>query len=166
MNKSKLSCRCGSVSIEVRGKPILSTICNCDDCQRASAALQELSGAPTILDKWGGTYYGLYRKDRVFLHDPKSAATELRIEGEEKTRRLYAACCNTPLFLDFEPGHWYSVYANLLSDSFPKPLARVQTKYLKGPGTPEDGVPMHSGFPFRMIFRLLAARLQMLFQSR
>jgi len=61
----KLLCSCGAVAFEARGKPILASICYCDDCQRASHELESLPGAPHILGTDGGTSYVLYRKDRV-----------------------------------------------------------------------------------------------------
>ena len=38
-----IRCDCGKVAIRLEGKPILSAICHCDDCQRASAELEPLT---------------------------------------------------------------------------------------------------------------------------
>ncbi len=51
----KIRCSCGKVEFEAKGKPILVSVCYCDDCQRASRQLQELPGAPHILRNDGGT---------------------------------------------------------------------------------------------------------------
>jgi hypothetical protein len=160
-----IACSCKLVSIQIIGDPILATICHCDDCQTASKQLESLQNTTKILDQYGGTGYILYRKDCVDILDPHNKLRELRIPEEDKTKRLYTSCCNTPMLLDFEPGHWFSFYSKLFTDPEVRPEMRVQTKYALQQPQKEDGIPIYSGFPIKMMFRLLKARIKMLLQK-
>ncbi len=44
-------CTCGQVEFEAKGQPILTSVCYCDDCQRASRQTGSLPGAPRLLGK-------------------------------------------------------------------------------------------------------------------
>jgi len=156
-----VTCNCSGVKIEVTGPPIISSVCHCDDCQRGSAQLELLPGAPKILDRWGGTPYVLYRKDRIRLLQGRELLVAQRIEGEKNTKRIVASCCNSPVLLDFEPGHWVSMYQQRFDPQVPRARMRVQTRFMTSDDRPDDGLPLHQGFPFGMIARLLAAWLAM-----
>lgn len=156
-----VACRCAAVQIELTGSPFLVNICHCDDCQRGSAQLEQLPGAPKILDSYGGSPYALYRKDRVRLVCGREYLSEQRIEGEQNTRRVVASCCNSPLFLDFEPGHWVDIYRQRFDAPVPPARMRIQTRFLPSGPLPDDGLPLHRGFPFGMVVKLLATRLAM-----
>ena len=161
LSSATVTCRCRTVKIELAGSPIMSNICHCDDCQRGSRNIEELPGAPKILDPYGGTPYVLYRKDRVHIVQGRERLVDHRIEGERNTRRVVASCCNSPLFLDFEPGHWISVYQQRFEAPVPPSRLRVQTRFMPAGGRPDDGLPLHRGFAFGMIVRLLASRMAM-----
>lgn len=156
-----IACVCGSVEIALAGSPFLVSICHCDDCQRGSAQLETLPGAPKILDSYGGTPYVLYRKDRVKLVRGRGLLSNQRIEGEKSTRRVVASCCNSPLFLDFEPGHWVDLYLQRFDNPVPSPRMRVQTRFMASDRLPEDGLPLHRAFPFVMVRKLLGTRIAM-----
>ncbi len=162
--KRTVACKCNGVKIELTGLPILVSICHCDDCQRGSAQLELRPGAPKILDRWGGTPYVLYRKDRIRLLQGRQLLVDERIEGEKNTRRIVASCCNSPVLLDFEPGHWVSIYQQRFGTPIPGARIRVQTRFMPSGDLPDDGLPLHQGFPFGMIARLLAARIAMGFK--
>jgi hypothetical protein len=111
-------------------------------------------GRPAIsgqIDKWhlldvdGGTAVVLYRKDRVTCLRGEGHLEEHRLQPASKTRRLVAACCGTPMFLDFEPGYWLSIYR-----------ARM------GGGAPSVNVKAHSG---RFLLKLLTSWIAMGFRS-
>jgi len=155
--KRTVACKCNGVKIELTGSPILASVCHCVDCQRGSAQLEHLPGAPKILDRWGGTPYVLYRKDRIRLLQGRELLVEQRIEEEKNTRRIVASCCNSPVLLDFEPGHWVSIYQQRFDTPIPSARMRVQTRFMASGDLPDDGLPLHQGFPFGMIARLLAA---------
>ena len=43
------------------------------------------------------------------------------------TRRMFARCCNTAMFLDFTKGHWLSLYRGRLPNDIPPPAMRMMT---------------------------------------
>jgi hypothetical protein len=103
----------------------------------------------------------LYRKDRVRCVQGRERLIDKRIEGEKNTKRVVASCCNSPVLLDFEPGHWVSLYQQLFDEPVPRALMRVQARFIPAGPKPEDGLPLHRGFPFGMIVRLLGTRIAM-----
>lgn len=158
-----LKCACGQVELEVTGAPIVTTMCHCDDCQRGSHALELLAGAPRLVGDDGGTGYVLFRRDRFRVVQGAPLLEDHRIKGEAHTRRVTSACCHTPLFLDFEKGHWVSLYRI----NFPEPRPRVelhlQTRFIPaGVPVPTDA-PGGPTFPFAFVRRLLGSRIAMLF---
>jgi len=159
--KRIVTCNCRSVKIELTGEPMLVNICHCDDCQRGSAQLELLPGAPKILDGYGGTPYVLYRKDMLKLVQGRELLVDHRIDGEKNTRRVVASCCNSPVLLDFEPGHWVSIYQRRFEAPAPPARMRVQTRFMPSAQKPADGIPLHRGFPFSMIVKLLTSRIAM-----
>ena len=60
----KLQCSCGETQLEVSGDPIMVTECLCNSCRAAAARLERLKGARKILNEYGATRFGEYRKDR------------------------------------------------------------------------------------------------------
>lgn len=159
--KRTVACICNAVQIELTGSPILVNVCHCDDCQRGSAQIERLPGAPKILDRWGGTPYVLYRKDRLRVLRGRELLVDQWLDGERRTRRVVSSCCNSPLLLDFEPGHWVSVYQQRFGTPVPQARMRVQTRYMPPGDLPDDGLPLHRGYPIGMMARLLAARIAM-----
>jgi hypothetical protein len=107
----KLNCRCGRVTLEFRGDPIVTTVCHCASCQQAGKQLAALPGAETILDASDGTAFILFRKDRVRCLNGENLLAEHRLNATTTTRRVVATCCNTAMFLDFTRGHWISLYS-------------------------------------------------------
>ncbi len=155
-------CSCGRVEFEAKGKPILTSVCHCDDCQRASRQLESLPGAPRLLGEDGGTSYVLYRKDKVAFLKGRELLQDHRLEGEPFTKRAIASCCNSAMYLDYEKGHWLSLYRDRLTGEIPPVQMRVQTRFKpEGAVLPKDA-PAFKAFPPRFIARLLWARLAML----
>ena len=58
------SCRCGRVRCRAAGKPIVSVVCYCEDCQEGGRILEALPDAPRFRDADGGTPLLVYRDDR------------------------------------------------------------------------------------------------------
>ena len=110
---TSLTCTCGQVALEVQGKPIISAECLCTDCQAAGTILQALPDAPGILDENGATRFVIFRKDRVQCTQSQNYLREHRLSERAPTRRVVAVCCNTPMFLEFNQGHWLSIYGGL-----------------------------------------------------
>ena len=115
-NVTTLKCTCGKVRIEVEKAPIISAECCCTSCREAGTRLQALPGAPTIMNKIGATRFVLYRKDRASIIEGESELKAFRLSSEAATRRVVAACCNTPVYLEFDGGHWLSLYGGLWPD--------------------------------------------------
>lgn len=157
-----LHCACASVAFDIRGTPILAAACYCDDCQTAARQLAELPQASAALRADGGTEYLLYRKDRVRCLRGSEFLYDYRLDSQSPTRRVVATCCNSPLFVDFEKGHWFSLYRDRFGADAPALQLRIQTKF-KPPGAmlPDD-LPTYRSYPLSFIAKLVAARVAML----
>ena len=120
-------CRCGRVELRIVGAPILRGICYCASCHEAGRRYQAASGADSVLAEDGGTDYVLYRKDRVRCVRGGDLLEERRLKPDSPTRRMFARCCNTAMFLDFTKGHWLTVYRDRLPDNIPPATMRMMT---------------------------------------
>jgi hypothetical protein len=161
LTKRVIACRCGGVELTLTGEPFMVNICHCDDCQRASAELERLPDGAKILDGFGGTGYVLYRKDRVRVTKGADKLTDHRIEGEANTHRTVALCCWSPLYLDFEPGHWVSLFRQRFTDPVPAIQRRINTRFIPAGPRPDDGLPQAKGFPLVMIAKLIGTKIAM-----
>jgi len=161
-----LTCSCGQVALEIRGKPIVSAECLCTDCQKAGAFLQLLPGAPSLLDQKGATRFVLYRKDKVLCVKGQDHLREHRLSRNSKTRRVVAICCNTPMFLEFTNGHWLSIYGGLWPDaSLPGLEIRTMARDRpEGVELPND-VPNPSTHTFSFYAKLFRAWAAMRFRA-
>ena len=156
-------CSCGKVELEATGEPIMSVVCYCGSCQEGSRQMEALPDGRPTCGPDGGTPYVAYRKDRVAYPKGSELLRDLRLAEESPTRRVVAGCCNSPMFSDFEKGHWLSVYRSALRGAPPPAEMRVQTKSKPdGVELPED-IPSHRGYPLRFVAKLLRARAAMLF---
>lgn len=165
-NRTILSCTCGWTALEVQGGPIVSAECLCSDCQKGSAFLQALPGAPSTLDKNGATPFVLYRKDRVRCERGQDRLREHRLAKDSKTRRVVAICCNTPMFLEFTTGHWLSIYGGLWPSSS-RPALEIRTMTREKPAGVElpDDVPNPSTHTFSFYAKLFRAWAAMRFRA-
>jgi len=120
-------CRRGKVEFQIVGAPILRGICYCGSCQEAGRQHQAVPGADAVLAEDGGTDYVLYRKDRVRCVQGGDLLEERRLKSDSPTRRMYARCCGTAMFLDFTKGHWLTVYRGRLPDDIPPATMRMMT---------------------------------------
>jgi hypothetical protein len=157
-----LGCRCGTVRLAVDGAPIVAAECHCASCRAATARLAALPGAPEVRAENGGVPYVLWRKDRVRFLAGAERLREFRLTPASKTRRVVAGCCNTPLFTEFENGHWLSLFSALWPQgSRPEPNLRTMTSDLP-PGTvlPDD-IPNHRRQSGRFFAKLLGAWIAM-----
>ena len=128
MQKVHAHCRCGKVSLELVGRPILRATCYCNSCQAAAKILGDLPGAPTIAADDGGTDFMLYRKDRVGQIIGIDHLREHRLTPNSPMRRMVAECCNTPMAADFTKGFWLNIFAGCLEGGGqPRPTLRSYT---------------------------------------
>ncbi len=157
------SCACGKVVFETVGPPIMRAVCYCDDCQRAGHLIAARPDAPSVLGPDGGTDFVLFRKDRVVPVRGEELLDPVRLHDQSPTKRVIATCCNSAMHLDFEKGHWLSLYRDRLrSDPGPVQM-RIQTRFMPEGATPPPGAPVYRSFPLKFIANLLKARVAMLF---
>jgi hypothetical protein len=156
------SCSCGKVECEGTGNPIVVAACYCDDCQEGARQIEALPNAPRLRGEDGGTVYILYRKDRFRCSKGRELLRDMRIRTNSPTKRVIASCCNSAMYLDFERGHWLSVYRMRFAGSVPLLQMRIQTRFRSDTTKLPHDVPAYSGFPFSFVAKLFWARLAML----
>ena len=162
----QLKCACGTVHIDIEGDPILAAECCCNSCREANGRLQKLPGAPAVLGPHGQTPYIMYRKDRVRFAAGAEQLRELRLKPDSPTRRVVAACCNTPVFLEFQNGHWLSLYAGLWpAEARPAPQLRTMTSDLPDAGILPADLPNARTQSFGFMWKLLASWVAMGFKT-
>ena len=155
------SCRCGGVTLEAVGAPIVTAACYCASCQEAGRRIELLPGAPPVLDADGGTAFILHRKDRVRCATGGERLEAHRLGPQATTRRMVASCCNSAMFLEFSGGHWLSLYRDRFGDDAPPLQMRTMTRDRRDGVELPDDVPnlaTHSG---RFMWKLLAAWIAM-----
>lgn len=166
MTTTHLACACGQVRLQAEKEPIISAECCCTSCRTAGARLQALPGAPPILEANGGTRFVLYRKDRVRIVSGAEQLKAFRLTPESPTRRIVAACCNTPVFLEFQHGHWLSLYSGLWRETAPPPPElRTMTSDLPDASALGDDVPNGKRQTLSFFARLLLAWVAMGFRT-
>jgi len=161
-NRTTARCTCGMVGLEAIGAPIMSVVCYCDDCQEGARRIEALPNARPVRDPDGGTAYVLYRKDHVARSRGAGLLQGYKIGEESATERVVATCCNSAMYLDFEKGHWLSVYRARFAGDAPPLQMRVQTKFKPENGDVEGDVPGYPGYPLKFMAKLAAARISML----
>jgi hypothetical protein len=154
-------CRCGRVRCESAGRPIVGTVCYCDDCQAGGRQIEALPGAGPVLDPDGGTPLLCWRDDRFACVEGAELLVGYKLNETAPTQRFVASCCNSAMFLKFAPGHWTSSYRARFDDT-PPPIemrTKIERRHSDLP-LPQDA-PSYRGFPPRLIWRLLSARVAM-----
>lgn len=160
-----LACRCGAVRMEVTRAPMIAAECYCDSCRSAGAKLAALPGALPMLNDKGGTPYELYRKDRVRFVSGAELMRAFRLTPTSPTRRVVASCCNTPLFAEFQNGHWLSIYAALWPEAERPPMQlRTMTSDLPSGVVLDDRLPNAKHQTFGFFAALLGAWVAMGFR--
>ncbi|MDO9354795.1 MAG: hypothetical protein Q7T55_13950 [Solirubrobacteraceae bacterium] len=161
-----LSCACGAVRVVVEGTPIASVECCCTTCSEASSVFEGLRGAGSVRTSLGTTAYVLCRKDRVTFETGTDGLVSHRLTPDATSRRVLAECCNTPLFLEFNGGHWLSMYAALWPEgSRPAVQERTMTRSLPDRSVLPADVPNPKRHTVAFYARLLRAWAQMGFRS-
>lgn len=162
----ELACRCGKVHLQVEKSPIIVSECHCTSCRTAGAKLQTLPDAQKLLEANGGTQFVLYRKDRVRFTKGAELLREFRLSPEAPTRRVVASCCNTAIFLEFEHGHWLSLYGHLWpKDAMPQLDLRTMVSDRADGSALSDDVPSGKRATAGFYARLLGAWIAMGFKS-
>jgi hypothetical protein len=161
-NRTTARCTCGSVELEASGAPITSTVCYCESCQEGSRQIEALSNGRPVCDSDGGTAYVLYRKDRVEYPKGAQLLWGYKLTDGSSTNRVVATCCNSAMYLDFEKGHWLSIYRTSLQGDLPPLEMRVNTKSRPtGIRLPND-LPSYPGYSLKFMVKLFDAWIAML----
>ncbi|NZA26466.1 hypothetical protein H0E84_08710 [Luteimonas sp. SJ-92] len=164
--KIQLHCACGQVRLEATGDPITSTECHCASCRASAIRLQAVPNGPHLQEPNGGTRFVLYRKDRIDFLGGWELLESFRLSADAKTRRVIASCCNTPVFLEFENGHWLSLYGGLWTpETLPRLELRTMTSDLPDPSVLPDDVPNMRRQSGRFFVKLLGAWIAMGFRA-
>ena len=160
-----IGCTCGKVIIEVTGRPIIAAECHCTSCRTAGERLSHLPGALRVQSADGGTPYVLYRKDRVRFVQGAELLREFRLTPTSPTRRVVASCCNTPLFTEFQNGHWLSLYGRLWPEkTMPAMDIRTQTGDLPQGTVLNDRIPSGTAQTLGFYGKLLGSWVAMGFK--
>ena len=154
-------CSCGSVQFEAIGAPITSVVCYCESCQEGSRQIEVLPNGGPVCDPDGGTAYVLYRKDRVEYTKGTPLLRTYKLRDESSTKRVVATCCKSPMFLEFEKGHWLSIYRTALRGDLPPLEMRVHTKSKPAGSDLPNDVPSYPGFSVKFMSKLFAAWIAM-----
>jgi hypothetical protein len=157
------SCACGAVRCEGVGAPIASVVCYCSDCQEGGRRIEALPGAPRVLDADGGAASLVYRDDRFRCVAGAEKLVAYRNNDRAPTRRMVASCCNSGMFLKFEPGFWVSSYRLRFSGDLPPIEMRNQTRDRRVEMAIASDAPSFSCYPIRLFAKLIRARIEMFF---
>jgi hypothetical protein len=65
------------------------------------------------------------------------------------------------MFLDFEKGHWVSIYRERFAGVVPIAQMRIQTRFKPSDTEIPDDLPAYSAFPFKFILKMVGARIAM-----
>lgn len=160
------SCQCGQVKLELIGSPILAAACYCNSCKLAGEHFERHPEAPPVLDADGSSDYVLYRKDRVVFSRGREQLSEYKLSPQAPTRRVLATCCHTPMFLEFNKGHWLSLYKNrLLPDQRPALQMRVMLADRPDELKFNDNIPSFARHSGKFLWKLLWAWVAMGFRA-
>lgn len=157
-------CACGQVGFELRGTPIVTLACHCDDCQAGAqqlAAAQPLSRP--VLDASFGTPGSLYRRDRVRCISGETLLRAHKLRPKSITERVVAGCCGTAMLVRFTGWpFWVDVYSSAQGSDAPPIEMRLQTQFVPdGVSLPGD-VPAYRWISAGFAVRLVMARAAML----
>jgi len=149
-------CQCGQTSIALTGKPILSATCYCESCRTAGHQFERDLGAPQTVNATGGVDYCSYRKDRVKIEQGAQLLREYRLKPDSPTRRVVANCCNSPMFVDFTPGHWLTIFRDRQPDAAKSQMLLMTKDKLEGMKLPAD-IPAYRTMPPGFMLKLIAS---------
>jgi hypothetical protein len=155
------SCACGAVRCEAVGAPIVSAVCYCSDCQEGGRRIEALPGAPRVLEADDGASYLTYRDDRFQCVSGAEMLVPIRLNDRAPTRRMVASCCNSGMFVKFEPGFWVSSYRLRHSGDLPPIEMRNQTRDRRAETPIAKDAPSFARFPMRLFAKLIRARIAM-----
>jgi hypothetical protein len=141
--------------------PITSVVCCCDDCQAGAQQIEALPNAARVREPDGGVGYLPYRKDRIRIRQGTELLRGYELRPNSPTNRMVASCCNAAVILTFDDSkHWVNLYRARVIGKAPPVQMKICTRYRQA-GAPDTTVAAYSGYPFRLIAKLVAARITM-----
>jgi hypothetical protein len=155
------SCDCGRVRVRAKGKPIVSAVCYCADCQAGGVQLVQAGARNDFRDAWGGTGYLTYRDDRLVCLEGEPMLQGFKLSESAPTTRFISTCCKSPMYLKYGSGWWTSVYRVRFGIAAPPLEMRNQVRHVPAPNNLPRDVPIYRSFPPSLFARLLSARLGM-----
>lgn len=159
-------CNCGQVQMRAAGRPIVTTACYCESCRKAGELFEALPNASPVLNDDGSTDFVLFRKDRMDCVHGADRLREHRLTPASKTRRVVAACCNTPMFLEFTGGHWLTLYRQRLDQPDRPPVQmRVMTRDRRPGVVIAHDLPCYAGHSGKFMLKLIVAWAAMGFRT-
>lgn len=159
-------CTCGNSAIEATGRPIVTAVCYCDDCQEAARRLAtKHPEAPSLARPDGGTEAVLFRSDRVRWLRGETLAVPERLTATSPTNRVVVSCCNTPMMMTFERGpFWVSLYRQRIDP--PPPLQFLMNTRFAPDARALPRLPHAKGIPLGVAVRLTLAGAGMALSRR
>jgi hypothetical protein len=164
MNEQNSTCVCGKVRFAAQGRPIVCSICYCDDCQAGARQLKSLGANTAFQDAFGGAPYMTYRDDWVRCVHGDELLQGVKLSDDAPTTRFITTCCQSPMYLKYAPGWWTSMYRDRFGEDAAPIQFRSQTQHAQS-ALPQD-VPTYRSFPRALFVRLLKARMGMFFKTR
>jgi len=156
------SCACGKVRYRAAGKPIVSAVCYCADCQAGGRAMEDAGARPDFRDAWGGTGYLTYRDDRLVCEAGAQLLKGYKLSDGAPTTRYVATCCNSAILLKFSGGFWTSMMRVRFGAEAPALEMRNKIDRAAHPDQIPRDVPAHRGFPPKLIARLVGSGIGVL----
>ncbi len=98
------TCSCGGVEVKAFGRPIVSSVCYCDDCRKGADLIEALPRAGAVRDPDGGTAYILYRKDRIECSKGAELLRSYKLKETSATNRVVAAVLQFSGVQNFDRG--------------------------------------------------------------
>ncbi|MDY6961080.1 MAG: hypothetical protein SV862_04190 [Pseudomonadota bacterium] len=161
-----ITCRCRAARLTISGPSIMSSECMCTSCRLASEFFAALPDGVGVTDGKGATHVIIHRADKIACDAGAERLQQHRLTPDSPTRRIFADCCNTPMFLDFEPGHWVSLYAkNLPETARPAVEYRMFCSDLVDADRLPSDVPNGRPIPLGAAWRLASSFALMGFRS-
>ena len=126
METVDITCLCGSVQLQLSGKPAAQFYCHCDDCQATS----------------GGAYISVavYPADAVSHTKGELVAWTLKTMPRKR-----CAICGTQVLAEVPGGKQIGIKANLLPTGVFKPTFHENCRYAVVPVA--DELPHYKGYP-------------------
>ena len=163
---TEITCPCGATAFALAGNPIIATECHCTSCRVAGERLEALAGAAPIRAPNAGTPFALWRKDRVRCLRGAEHLRSFRLTPGAPTERVVATCCDAPMCLSFQHGHWLSLYAKRWPDGTgPAPAERTMTGDRSDRATLAGDIPNSRRWSAGFMIRLFWAWVRMGFRN-